>query len=122
MPAGSYYFRVRAQNAAGTGPASNEVAITYSAPGAPTGLTVSRTSTALTLSWKAPTSGAIVTGYVLEGGTTSGAANLGSFTLAALSTALTSTVPSKGTYFLRIKAKSGAGTGAPTNEVKRVVP
>ncbi len=122
VPAGSYYFRVRAQNAAGTGPASNEVVLTYSVPGAPTNLVVVRSSTALTMSWTAPAAGGSITGYVLEVGTTSGAANLGSATLGAASTTLRTAVLPRGTYFLRVRAKNGSGTSAPSNEVRLVVP
>jgi hypothetical protein len=63
--------------------------------------------------------GGSITGYILEVGTIRGAANLGGPTLTASST--TASAPRR-TYFLRIRANSGSGTSAATNEVKLVVP
>ena len=120
VPAGSYYFRVRAQNAAGTGPASNEVVLTYGVPGAPGNLTVVKTATSMTLTWNAPTTGGSVTGYTLELGVASGVTNA-SYPLPAATTVTTPALP-WGTYFMRIKAKNSIGTSAPSNEVRLVVP
>jgi len=120
VPPGSYYFRVRAQNAAGTGPASNEVVLSYGGPGAPGNFTVVKTATSMTLTWTAPTTGGAVTGYTLELGIASGVTNA-SYPLTAATTVTTPALP-RGTYFMRIKAKNAAGTGAPSNEVKLVVP
>ena len=97
VPAGSYYFRVRAQNAIGTGPASNELTLRYGAPGAPGGLTLSTASSRLTLSWTAPTGGGSVAGYILEVGSVSASANGGSFALPASSTTLSTALPPRGT-------------------------
>ena len=120
VPPGSYYFRVRAQNAAGTGPASNEVVLTYGGPGAPGNFTVVKAATSMTLTWTAPTTGGAVTGYTLELGIASGVTNA-SYSLSAVTTVTTPALP-RGTYFMRIKAKNAAGTGAPSNEVRLVVP
>ena len=122
VPAGSYYFRVRAQNAVGTSPASNELTLRYGAPGAPGGLTFSTASARLTLSWNAPTGGGSVAGYILEVGSVSGSSNGGSYPLPASSTTLSTALPPRGTYFMRIRAQNSAGAGAPSNEVKLVVP
>ncbi len=74
----------------------------------------------MTLTWTAPTTGGAVTGYTLELGIASGVTNA-SYPLTAATTVTTPALP-RGTYFMRIKAKNAAGTSAPSNEVKLVVP
>jgi hypothetical protein len=124
VPAGSYYFRVRATNAAGTSGASNEVPLTFGAgvPGVPGTLSSTMTATTITLMWAVPATGAGVTAYVLEVGTAPGLKDRGTFTLSATATALSGSKPVQGTYYFRVKAQNSAGTGGATNEVKVVVP
>ena len=75
----AYTFEVRAVNAIGDGKTRQQTATTETTvPGAPTGLTVSRTHNSATLSWKAPADngGTPITDYEVrhaEGGTISGA-------------------------------------------------
>ena len=65
VPAGTYYVRVRAQNATGVGPASNEVVVTVEAtapgpavaPGAPFDLVGSVAGARVVLSWRPASSG-----------------------------------------------------------------
>jgi hypothetical protein len=124
VPAGSYYFRVRAQNTAGTGPASNEIVLTFGggAPGVPGTLTISVVALQPKLVWSAPATGGAVTAYILEVGLAPGLKNLGVFTLPASPTTLTIGMPSRGTYYFRVKAQNSSGISAPTNEVKLIVP
>jgi hypothetical protein len=122
VPAGSYYFRVRAQNALGTSAPSNEIVILYSPPGRPTALILSKTLLTLTLRWTAPTIGGSPTGYLLEIGSAPGLTDRGSFPLPVSPTALTDRLPARGTYFMRIRAQNAYGTSPPTNEVRLVVP
>jgi hypothetical protein len=122
VPAGSYYFRVKAQNSAGTSPASNEAVLQFGAPGAPTALTLTKTTTSMTLAWKAPTTGGAVVNYILELGTATGLTNGGSYPIPPTTTTVTTALPPKGAYFMRIRAKNGAGLSAPTNEVSLTVP
>ena len=115
---GLLLFPGTAQNAAGTGPA-NEVVLT-SASGRADQLVVSdrrRLSDDLD-----GAGGGSITRCILEVGTTPGAVNLGGATLAASSTTLRTAVLPRGTYFLRVRAKNGSGTSAPSNEVRLVIP
>lgn len=125
--AGSYFVRVKATNAAGTSPASNEALLVVGgggctgAPGAPGGLTiVSNSGGTVTFSWSAAAGGP--TSYVIEAGSTSGAANLANSDLGSTATTFTATGVGRGTYFVRVKGKNACGTGAASNEVTLVVP
>lgn len=78
---GTYYVRVRAANASGAGPASNEAIMIVGggsgAPGAPTSFTTSTFGTLVTMTWTAPVGGPAPTGYTIESGSSSGLSNLG---------------------------------------------
>ncbi|HYB40500.1 MAG TPA: fibronectin type III domain-containing protein, partial [Candidatus Methylomirabilis sp.] len=121
VTAGSFYLRIRGQNAAGVGPASNEVLLPVGVPGPPSGLTASAVGSFVTASWNAPTTGEAVTSYVIEAGSAPGLSDLGSFgTGTPATTASASDVPA-GSYFIRVRAQNAAGTGAPSNEILLVV-
>ena len=124
VPAGSYYFRVRAQNTAGTSPASNEVVLTFGggAPGVPGTLTITVIASEPRLLWSAPVTGGTVTAYILEAGLAPGLKNLGAVPLPASPTTLAFGMPPTGTYYFRVKAQNSAGTSSSTNEVKLIVP
>ena len=126
LAARAYFVRVIAFNGAGASAASNEVTITVTTSpgpgtGAPTNLAVTVNGSTVTLTWSAPTTGSVPTQYVLEAGTSSGSSNAGVFTLAASPTAATFANVPNGTFYVRIRAVSAAGTSPPSNEVVVIV-
>lgn len=114
-----YYIRVRGRNASGTGPASNEIVLTSACavPATPTGLTFSVAGRTVNLSWN-PTAG--VTAYVLEAGTSPGAANAFNAPVGAGTTLAAGAPP--GTYYVRLRAANACGLSTPSPEVVIVVP
>ena len=123
VPGGTFFARVTATNACGTSGPSGEVFFTIGAPdplpAAPTNLAATVSGSTVSLSWTAP-AGAM-TGYVLEGGTGPGLANIGTIQLgAATSFAIPGAPP--GAYALRVRAITSAGSGAPSSDVVAVVP
>ncbi|MCX6553136.1 MAG: M12 family metallo-peptidase [Acidobacteria bacterium] len=119
---GTYYVRVRARNAGGIGPVSNEVVVAVrgecpGVPGAPTGLTVTVAGSSVVLNWQAP-SGACTPGYyVIEAGSASGLSNLALFSTGNAATTFAATGVASGRYFVRIRSGSQAGISAASNEV-----
>lgn len=126
VPSGTYFIRVRATNAMGTGPASNERSFTVGSapllpPGAPTNLTASVSGSTVTLSWTAPTTGGTPTNYTLQAGSAPGLSNLAAVAIGATTTFSASGVPA-GTYYLRVLATNAAGASGASNEITVVVP
>ena len=122
VPVGTYYLRVRAQNAIGTSPPSPERFVTVGActpPSRPGTLTGSSLDTLVNLGWSAPTTG-VTQGYQLAVGTAPGLANLGAQNYPATVTALSGPAP-YGTYFVRVLATNVCGVSPPSNEVTLVV-
>lgn len=116
---GTYFARVRATNACGTGAASAEATFTIAAPpctvpSAPGGLAASVSGTTLTLSWTAASDSP--TSYLVEIGTSSGGSNVAATDTGSTATTATTTL-SAGTYFIRVKAVNACGTGSASNEV-----
>ncbi|HJZ74487.1 MAG TPA: fibronectin type III domain-containing protein [Vicinamibacterales bacterium] len=124
--AGTYYVRVRAANAAGTGPASNESMLIVgggtcaSAPGAPAGFTASASGSTVTLRWNAA-SGSPTT-YVVEAGSAPGLNNLANSDLGSPATSYVAPGVARGAYYVRMRARNECGTGPASNEVLLVVP
>jgi hypothetical protein len=124
-PAGVYYVRVVAVNAAGASPPSNEVIVTLGGggacvvPGPPTNLVATATASGVSISWNAPTTGGAQSGYVLDVGSVSGASDLGSFALPNTTT-LSSAAPPR-QYFLRLRAVNACGSSAPSTETSVTV-
>ena len=123
VPGGTFFARVTATNACGTSGPSGEVFFTIGAsdplPAAPTNLAASVSGSTVTLTWTAPTGA--VTGYVLEGGTAAGLANIGTIQLGAVTSFAIPGAP-PGAYALRVRAITSAGSGAPSSDVVAVVP
>ena len=112
VPGGSYTFSVRNTNAAGAGPASNAVSLTFpgactGAPQAPTRFMAYATGATVNIIWEPPSSGSAATSYILEA--------TGSFTgsLPLATTSLSAPVP-PGTYNLSVRAVNACGASAAT--------
>ena len=121
IPPATYFIRVMAQNAGGTSGPSNEVTVIVSAPslpGAPTLNLPVISGNTVSLSWVAGSG--TPTSYVLFVATTPGGSAIATVTLIGTSEIFTG-VPS-GTYYLRLAAVNGAGTGPASNEINLVVP
>ena len=120
--AGTYYVRVRAQNATGTSAASNEsilvvgsVACT-SAPNAPASLATAVSGSTVTLTWSAPAGGCALTSYVLQAGSSAGASDLANANVGA-ATSYVAIAVGAGTYNVRVRAVNAYGQSAASNEV-----
>jgi pimeloyl-ACP methyl ester carboxylesterase len=121
VSAGTYYIRVRAKNARGLGPSSNEVVVTLGssctgAPSAPRSLTGTVSGTTVALSWTAPASGT-PTSYVVEAGFASNTSNLVVNDTGGTATSLVASAVGPGTYYVRVKAKNACATSVASNEV-----
>ena len=90
-------------------------------PLAPTNLSSIVSGSAITLTWSAPASGDVPISYLLETGSTAGAANLAQLDTASAVPSFTATSVPPGTYFLRLRARAASGTSAPSNEVTVIV-
>lgn len=114
LPVGTYYVRVRGVDASGPGPTSNEVQLNIgggaTCPSAPRALTVVQNGGTITLAWQAPVTG-VPTSYVIQAGSTAGAANIANVDTGRTALGISAPVP-PGTYFLRVYARS-SGCPAP---------
>jgi hypothetical protein len=124
-PPNTYYVRLVAVNAAGASPPSNEAIITTGpgvcvVPAVPAGVQVASGPGAILVRWDAAAAGAIPQNYVVEAGTVSGAANIGTFALPASATTIGGPVPA-GPYFIRIRAANVCGVSGPSAEVSATV-
>ncbi len=109
----TYYYKVVAANAAGPGPASNEVkAAPYGPPAAPT-LSVSTAHGPIVLTWTVPT-GPVTSYNVLRGTATGGETLLVSGLTTTTYTDKSAAVGK--TYFYKVVAVNGAGSGTASNE------
>lgn len=113
-PPGSYYLRVRAQNACGTGPASSTQLLTVGGctpPGTVATPSVTVAGTTASFAWPVV---AGATQYQVEVGTAAGASNVGVQTVTSTSAQLTALAP--GTYYTRVRAMNACGSGATSGE------
>jgi VCBS repeat protein/fibronectin type III domain protein len=110
LPFGVNLYKVVANRAIGTGPGGGTAA------GGPASLTSSVAGSTVSLTWQPPSSGT-PTSYVIEAGSTSGAANLAAFDTGSPATTLVVPNVPAGTYFVRVRARSTGGSTAPSNEI-----
>lgn len=87
-----------------------------SVPGAPTTLTASASGPSVMLRWNAPLTGGAVSDYVLEAGSSRGAADLARFGTGSTATTFSVSPVAVGTYYVRVKASNGEGISMPSNE------
>ena len=123
---GVFYVRVKAANAAGISAASNEATLVVGgtctgAPGVPSGFAITGNSGG-TVSFRWTASAGSPSSYIIEAGSTPGAANLANSDLGGTATSFTASGVGHGTYYVRLRAKNTCGTSAPSNEVVLVVP
>jgi hypothetical protein len=88
-------------------------------PSAPRNFFVLRSGSVLKASWDPPASGK-PSGYLIEVGSFSGASNVTKVPLGNV-TSVSGSLP-RGTYYLRIRARTACGLGPASNQVKIVVP
>jgi hypothetical protein len=116
---GTYYVRVRAVNACGSSPPSNEAIVVVGgcAPTlAPTIAGATVTNGTVSVSWGVV---AGATGYVVEVGISPGATNAAVFQTSG--TSIAGAAPS-GRYYVRIRARNGCGMGPASSEIVIDVP
>ena len=120
-----YFVRVRAINAEGAGPVSNEVQITVesgvcaAAPSPPQLGPAVVLGSMVTFAWTSAASGCAATNYTLHAGTAPALANI-----AAVNTGVATsfaTIAPSGTYYVRVTGGNSYGTSAASNEVQVVV-
>jgi hypothetical protein len=97
------------------------VSAAATAPEAPNVLTANVVGSQVTLTWSAPTGGDPPSSYVLEAGTARGLSDLVNADLGSAAMFFSATNVPGGTYFVRLRARNGAGTSAPSNEVEVIV-
>ena len=123
VPAGTYFVRVRAQNAVGTSGPSPEAQVSVgacAAPGAPGPLSFAANDTTVNLQWSAP-AGGVTQGYRFIVGSAPGLANILVQDYSASVTAIAATGVPYGTYYARVAATNVCGVSPPSNEVVVVV-
>jgi hypothetical protein len=118
----SAFVRVYAENAAGTSAASNEVQVVAATalPASPRSLDGSVAHGLAKLMWIAPSAGRPVS-YIVEAGSSSGLTDIGIFETNNPDTFASGFLPPR-LYFLRVRAKNSAGSGAPSNEISFAAP
>jgi hypothetical protein len=117
VPAGTYYTRVRAVSAAGTGRASPESAFTAGNCFGPTPSPIPTATVNggnVTIAWPDPLLSAPMT-YALSAGTVSGQANIGRFSVGAAMQFSASAPP--GAYFVRVHGQNACGISSPSPEL-----
>jgi hypothetical protein len=118
---GRYYVRVKAFNAAGTGPSSNEVTVSVGCSGkpkSPSSLTSTVNGSQVTFTW-VDEDGCNDTSFVLAVGSDSGGTNVAQ--VSSATDTLTAAAP-PGTYYASVRTVSRQGLASPpSNEVRVVV-
>ena len=121
VPPGTYYVRVRSQNADDTSLPSNERRLDVAGPpSSPPVLDppVVAADASVTLSWTRP---AGASGFVIEAGTAAGLSDIATLAVGDVDRITLPGVPD-GRYVVRVRATSAGGAGPPSNEVLVQVP
>lgn len=117
MVPGTYFVRVRARNALGIGPASEEATFTVlpCTPAAPAGLSFAIAAGVVTVTWEPPAEGD-VTSYVIEAGDGPGASNLLVFNTGSAAPSFAAVAP-PGAYYVRVRAMNTCGASPASEEI-----
>ena len=119
---GTYYLTVVAENASGVSAPSNEALVTVGSsctvPGAPISFSATSNRDIVTLSWAPNPSGGAPAWYLLEVGSTSGAADLG---VARIGVPGIQQPALNGTYYVRVRGENACGIGPASDERVLVV-
>lgn len=83
---------------------------------APDGLDGSAIGNDVYLFWSAPSEGPAPTGYIIEAGSAPGLSNLATLPTGSTAREFLTTAPN-GTYYVRVRAVTSAGTSGPSNEI-----
>jgi predicted phage tail protein len=128
--AGTYFVRIRAANASGQSPASNDaVAIVGSGatptgvapPAPPLGLVTSANGANVSLAWNRSPVGGAPTFYVVEAGSAPGRSDLANFSTGSPLPSFSASGVGAGTYFVRVRAGNALGLSAASNEAVLIV-
>jgi hypothetical protein len=117
-PAGIYYVRVLAVNAAGTSTYANATEFALGdtgRPGTPGTPVATVSGGSVTVNWAPPATGSAPTHYLILAGSSSGSTNYGIFNVGDINTI--TAAPGGGLYFIRIVGVNAFGTGLPSTEV-----
>ena len=124
VPAGTWYFRARSGNSAGTSIPSAEITGTIGSavmrPGAPHGLVASAEGLIGRLAWQPPASGGPVDAWQIELGSAHGLSDRGVLQVPANMLAVQGAIP-QGQYFARVRGINHTGNGPASNEASFVV-
>jgi hypothetical protein len=116
ITSGTYYARVKAQNAAGESDPTEDIEIhTPGTPQAPTALWLAGTGATVDLRWTASAGGYLPAGYVIEAGSAPGLADLARIQTGTATRFTTAAPP--GVYYVRVRAFNARGTSLPSNEI-----
>ena len=126
VPPGTYFVRVRGRDAAGNGPASNEVTVVVGSSGPapaqciPLNLTAVAVGSELALNWDEPPGSGTPCGsntYLVQVGSSPGASNVAQVSTPGLIGQYFVSGAPPGTYFIRVRSQGPGGVSAPSNEV-----
>lgn len=123
VPAGTYFIRVRAKNAAGVSAPSTEISLVVCGglPDAPANLAASVAGSTVSLTWSAPAGACTPTSYLIDAGSSAGLSNLASFDTRNTATSYSERGVDGGVYYVRVRAVTPAGPGAASNEIVVIV-
>jgi len=126
VPPGTYFVRVRGRDAAGTGPASNEVTVVVTGSGPtpgpcqPRNLTGIAIGSDVALGWDEPPGSGSQCGsnsYLVQVGSAPGASDLAQVSTPGLIGAYNVSGVGAGTFYIRVRSQGPGGVSAPSNEV-----